>query len=108
MFRYFVRRLLQMVLTFFGATFVVYALMFANQTDPIQALVGERPITASQRAAGSGLVERHIGHLGKCGEHLDRSSRVARLHGVFVEDRDRKNFFLVEAFDIRTRDGKRQ
>ena len=51
MFRYLVRRLLQMVLTFFGATFVVYALMFADQTDPIQALVGERPITASQRAA---------------------------------------------------------
>lgn len=55
MFRYLVRRLLQMVLTFFGATFVVYALMFANQTDPIQALVGERPITPSQRAA---LTER--------------------------------------------------
>jgi len=61
MFRYLVRRLLQMVLTFFGATFVVYALMFANQTDPIQALVGERPITASQRAA---LTERY---------HLDDS-----------------------------------
>ena len=56
MFRYLVRRLLQMVLTFFGATFVVYALMFANQTDPIQALVGERPITPSQRAA---LTERY-------------------------------------------------
>ena len=59
MFRYLVRRLLQMILTFFGATFVVYALMFANQTDPIQALVGERPITPSQRAA---LTERfHLG-----------------------------------------------
>ena len=45
MFRYIVRRLLQMVLTFFGATFIVYALMFANQDDPIQALAGERPIT---------------------------------------------------------------
>ena len=51
MFRFIVRRLLQMVLTFFGATFVVYALMFAAQDDPIQALVGERPITDSQRAA---------------------------------------------------------
>ncbi|GIF19362.1 oligopeptide transport system permease protein [Actinoplanes tereljensis] len=59
MFRYIVRRLLQMVLTFFGATFIVYALMFAVQDDPIQALVGERPITASQRAA---LTERY--HLG--------------------------------------------
>ncbi|GAA2620896.1 ABC transporter permease [Paractinoplanes durhamensis] len=56
MFRYIVRRLLQMVLTFFGATFIVYALMFAVQDDPIQALVGERPITESQRAA---LTERY-------------------------------------------------
>jgi oligopeptide transport system permease protein len=56
MFRYIVRRLLQMVLTFFGATFIVYALMFAVQDDPIQALVGEKPITASQRAA---LTERY-------------------------------------------------
>ncbi|AEV81780.1 peptide ABC transporter [Actinoplanes sp. SE50] len=51
MFRYIVRRLLQMVLTFFGSTFLLFALVFANQTDPIQALVGERPITASQRLA---------------------------------------------------------
>ncbi|WP_127499709.1 ABC transporter permease [Actinoplanes solisilvae] len=50
MFRYIVRRLLQMVLTFFGATFIVYALMFANVDDPLQALAGDRPITDSQRA----------------------------------------------------------
>ncbi|GAA2685793.1 MULTISPECIES: ABC transporter permease [Actinoplanes] len=56
MFRYIVRRLLQMVLTFFGATFLVYALMFANQKDPIQALVGERPVSESQRIA---LTERY-------------------------------------------------
>jgi oligopeptide transport system permease protein len=56
MFRYLVRRLLQMVLTFFGATFIVYALMFANQDDPLQALAGERPITQSQRIA---LTERY-------------------------------------------------
>jgi len=35
MFRYIVRRLLQMVLTFFGATFIVYALVFANQDDSL-------------------------------------------------------------------------
>ncbi|MCM4079884.1 ABC transporter permease [Paractinoplanes hotanensis] len=51
MFRYIVRRLLQMVLTFFGATFVVYALMFANIDDPLQALVGDRPLTDTQRSA---------------------------------------------------------
>lgn len=56
MFRYIVRRLLQMVLTFFGATFIVYALMFANQDDPIQALAGEKPITDNVRQA---LTERY-------------------------------------------------
>jgi oligopeptide transport system permease protein len=45
-----------MVLTFFGATFIVYALMFANQNDPLQALAGERPITEAQRTA---LTERY-------------------------------------------------
>jgi oligopeptide transport system permease protein len=50
-----------MVLTFFGATFIVYALMFANQDDPIQALVGERPVTPAQRLV---LTERY---------HLDAS-----------------------------------
>ncbi|MCA2218580.1 ABC transporter permease [Jidongwangia harbinensis] len=56
MFRYILRRLLQMVLTFFGATFIVYALMFANQDDPVQALAGDRPITDSQRQI---LTERY-------------------------------------------------
>jgi oligopeptide transport system permease protein len=50
MFRYIVRRLLQMVLTFFGATFIVYALMFANVDDPLQILAGDRPISEGQRA----------------------------------------------------------
>jgi oligopeptide transport system permease protein len=50
-----------MVLTFFGATFIVYALMFANQDDPIQALVGERPVSQAQRQV---LTERY---------HLDDS-----------------------------------
>lgn len=49
MFRYIVRRLLQGVLTFFGATFIVYGLMFANQDDPLQALAGERPVTPAVR-----------------------------------------------------------
>jgi len=56
MFRYLVRRLLQMVVTFFGATFIVYALTFANADDPLQALAGERPITPSVRQA---LTERY-------------------------------------------------
>ncbi|MFI6758570.1 ABC transporter permease [Micromonospora sp. NPDC050417] len=51
MFRFIVRRLLQMVLTFVGATLLVYALMFSNQGSPaqvIQSLVGERPVTPAQ------------------------------------------------------------
>ncbi|WP_027341720.1 ABC transporter permease [Hamadaea tsunoensis] len=51
MFRYIVRRLLQGVLTFFGATLIVFALMFAGGGDPIQALAGEKPVTPQQRAA---------------------------------------------------------
>lgn len=56
MFRYFVRRVLQGVLTFFGATFIVYALMFANQDDPLQALAGEKPLPPNVRQA---LTERY-------------------------------------------------
>ena len=55
-FRYLVRRVLQMVLTFFGATFVLYALMFANQDDPLQTLFGDRPVPENVRTA---LTERY-------------------------------------------------
>ncbi len=48
--RYIARRLLQMVVTFFGATLIVYALMFSIADDPIRALAGEKPLNASQRA----------------------------------------------------------
>src|ERR1700754_1803539 len=47
--RYIIRRLLQMVVTFIGTTFVVYALMFANQDDPLQALAGDRPVSDNVR-----------------------------------------------------------
>jgi oligopeptide transport system permease protein len=57
---YLLRRLLQGVLTFFGATFIVYALMFSIAKDPLQALAGERLLDASQRAQ---LTERY--HLDK-------------------------------------------
>ena len=50
MLRFVIRRLLQMVLVFFGTTFIVYWLMFAGSTDPIQALAGERPISETVRA----------------------------------------------------------
>jgi oligopeptide transport system permease protein len=50
MFRFIIRRLLQMVLTFIGATLIIHLLMFANQTDPVQALFGDRPVTPAARA----------------------------------------------------------
>ncbi len=48
--RYILRRLLQMVFTFFGTTLIVYFLMFNIASDPLQALAGERPLSESQRA----------------------------------------------------------
>lgn len=47
---YLIRRLLQGVLTFFGATFIVFALMFSIAKDPLQALAGEKPLSEGQRA----------------------------------------------------------
>jgi oligopeptide transport system permease protein len=58
--RYVARRVLQMVLAFFGTTLIVYALMFKIASDPLQALAGERALNASQRAQ---LTEQY---------HLDR------------------------------------
>jgi peptide/nickel transport system permease protein/oligopeptide transport system permease protein len=45
-----------MILVFIGTTFIVYALMFAGASDPIQALVGDRPVSPQVRAA---LTERY-------------------------------------------------
>lgn len=42
--RYVARRILQTIPVFFGATFLIYAMVFAIPGDPIQALAGERPI----------------------------------------------------------------
>ncbi|HKN91755.1 MAG TPA: ABC transporter permease, partial [Acidimicrobiia bacterium] len=38
--RYIVRRLLQVVPVFFGATFLIFALVYAVPGDPIDALAG--------------------------------------------------------------------
>lgn len=50
MFRYLVRRFLQMILVFVATTFIVYSLMYATGGDPIQALAGERPVSPALRA----------------------------------------------------------
>ncbi|WP_144121850.1 ABC transporter permease [Catellatospora sichuanensis] len=50
MFRYLVRRFLQMIMVFFATTFIVYALMYWTGGDPIQALAGEKPVNDVLRA----------------------------------------------------------
>lgn len=41
--RYVLRRLLQLIPVFFGATFLIYAMVFMLPGDPIRGLAGERP-----------------------------------------------------------------
>ncbi len=45
--RYFIRRVLQFIPVFLGATLLIFALVFALPGDPIRALAGERPQPAS-------------------------------------------------------------
>ena len=40
--RYIIRRMLQFIPVFFGATFLIFALVFAIPGDPIRALAGEK------------------------------------------------------------------
>lgn len=42
--RYLIRRLLQVIPVFLGATFIIFLLVFALPGDPIRALAGDRPI----------------------------------------------------------------
>jgi oligopeptide transport system permease protein len=75
--RYLIRRLLQTVVTFFGATFIVYALMFSIARDPLQALAGERLLNDSLRAQ---LTEEY---------HLDEPFLVQYgyyMHGLVTGD----------------------
>jgi oligopeptide transport system permease protein len=54
--RYVARRLLQAIPVFFGATFIVFTMVYALPGDPIRALNGERPISESAQA---GLRDRY-------------------------------------------------
>ncbi|GAA5097653.1 ABC transporter permease [Nocardia iowensis] len=47
---YVVRRLLQMIPVFLGATLLIYALVFLIPGDPIQALAGDKPMTPAVEA----------------------------------------------------------
>lgn len=50
MLRYIGRRLLQMIPVFFGATFLLYALVFLMPGDPVDALGGDRGVSDAARA----------------------------------------------------------
>ncbi|QGU06980.1 Dipeptide transport system permease protein DppB [Corynebacterium occultum] len=50
MLRYIGRRLLQIIPVFFGATLLIYALVFLMPGDPVEALGGERGLTEAARA----------------------------------------------------------
>ncbi|RNE48479.1 ABC transporter permease [Corynebacterium alimapuense] len=50
MLRYIGRRLLQMIPVFFGATLLIYALVFLMPGDPVEALGGDRGLTEAARA----------------------------------------------------------
>ncbi|NGN65691.1 ABC transporter permease [Streptomyces sp. A7024] len=47
MWRYTVRRILQMIPVLIGTTFIIYAMVFALPGDPIQALAGSKPLPQS-------------------------------------------------------------
>ncbi|MFT5222749.1 MAG: oligopeptide transport system permease protein [Glaciecola sp.] len=46
--KYILRRVLQFVPVFLGATLIIFAMIFALPGDPIRALAGERPMTDSE------------------------------------------------------------
>lgn len=50
MLRYVGRRVLQMIPVFFGATFLIYALVFLMPGDPVQALGGDRGLSEAAAA----------------------------------------------------------
>ena len=50
MLRYIGRRVLQMIPVFFGATLLIYALVFLMPGDPVEALGGDRGLTEAARA----------------------------------------------------------
>ncbi|MGH8904171.1 MAG: ABC transporter permease [Egibacteraceae bacterium] len=75
--RYTIRRLLQIIPVFFGATFLIFAMVYAIPGDPIRALTGDRPPSESVRQE---LRERY---------HLDDPLPVQYgkyIAGVFTGD----------------------
>jgi oligopeptide transport system permease protein len=48
--RYVIRRLLEIIPVFFGATFLIFALVFALPGDPLKRLAGEKPLSPAIEA----------------------------------------------------------
>ncbi|MBF6179086.1 ABC transporter permease [Nocardia otitidiscaviarum] len=74
---YVLRRLLQMIPVFLGATFLIYAMVFLIPGDPIAALAGEKPLTPAIEAQ---LRARY---------HLDQpliTQYLLYLKGIFTLD----------------------
>src|SRR5258708_2257581 len=81
---YILRRLLQIVPVFFGATFLIFALVYAVPGDPIDALAGDKPAT---RAGWRSCFRPAIG-LGWlslcCVARLARASLVEAMRADYV------------------------
>jgi oligopeptide transport system permease protein len=48
--RYVIRRLLEIIPVFFGATFLIFAMVFALPGDPLRRLAGEKPLSPAVEA----------------------------------------------------------
>ena len=68
--RYLIRRVLQFIPVFFGATFLIFALVFVMPGDPIRALSGDKPLEPAVVAA---LQERY---------HLDKP--LYQQYGIYI------------------------
>ncbi len=117
--RYVVKRLLQVVPVFFGATFLIFALVYAVPGDPIDALAGDKSLTPAVRAELRDRYNlddplfvrygKYVGGLvqGDFGENFRgrEVSEVMRLTVVDVEDRVEKA--LERCFMMKARAAQR-
>ncbi|WP_333618340.1 ABC transporter permease [Dietzia sp.] len=74
---YLLRRVLQMIPVFFGATFLIYAMVFLIPGDPVAALAGDKPLSD---AVANTIREQY---------HLDKPFLVQYLlylQGIFTGD----------------------
>jgi oligopeptide transport system permease protein len=93
--RYILRRLLQIIPVFFGATFLIYAMVFAIPGDPIRALSGDRrpsPATVAALQERYNLNDPLPVQYGKYIAGLARGDLGESFRGVDVSDTLRQRF----------------